>query len=230
LITRHYTTASHFDNCRTASGYHFNNNIIDHPGEWFTVIGRFNNVWAKDLDQVKQELMPMTWRNIRSTMGGSGENPNLVYQEYDITSGGGDPTKALTDINDQIDQYSGFKKLVNFFGLEQGCGRLHVQKTGQVFNYHIDTLDLLFPEADPDRLIRFTVMLEDWQPGQFYIYGNYNYDHWTAGEVHCFQWKDVPHGTANASSYPRSSLVITGIRTDLTDQLVSSKIYTEFKV
>ena len=108
------------------------------------------------------------------------------------------------------------------FGLIDARPRVHVQSTGQVFNWHLDTLDLLFPGVDPNRLIRITVMLEDWQPGQFFLYGTYNYQNWKAGDITWFRWQDVPHATANASLRPRCTLQITGIRTDFTDRLLKN--------
>jgi hypothetical protein len=66
-------------------------------------------------------------------------------------------------------------------------------------------------------------MLEDWEPGQFYQYGNLMYENWTAGEVHYFDWPNVPHATANASSYPRYTLQITGVCTARTYEIIKSK-------
>lgn len=213
---------SHFENCKVKSNYHFDDKIIDHRGEWFTVGGKLTNTWQEDLASIKSNLFPMNWANIRSTINGGTVNPNLEYQEYDISFGGGNPKMTLVDVNDKLEQYTELFKIVNSFGLDDPRGRIHVQKTGQVFNYHIDTLDLLFPGIPEDKLIRITVMLEDWRPGHFYMYGTCIYDRWEAGEYHWFKWRDVPHATANASSYPRCSLVITGIRTDATDNILKN--------
>ena len=212
---------SHFDNCKKRSQYHFNDNIIDERGDWFTISGCLPVTWDEDLKSVLTDVFPMNWANIRSTINGGNVNPNLHNQEHDIAVGGGDPKMTLVDVNDKLDQYKAFFEIVNSFGLEDPRGRIHIQKTGQVFNYHIDTLDLLFPNTPPDKLIRIVVMLEDWRPGQFYMYGNCVYDRWKAGEYHWFKWMDVPHATANASSYPRCSLIITGIKTDITDSILS---------
>ena len=99
-----------------------------------------------------------------------------------------------------------------------------------MFNRHIDKLDDLYPNTAPERIIRIAVMLEDWEPGQFYQYGNDMYDRWHAGDCHYFDWWNVPHATANASNYPRYTLQITGIRTDITDKLLSQKTFTQFKI
>lgn len=221
---------SYFDECKKSSRYHFDNSIVDQPGDWYNVIGRLNNVWSDDLARIKQTLRPMSWESLHTTLGRNEENPQLKQQELDIVRGGGNTKMTLVDINDQLDDYHGFQKIIDFFGLEQPKPRFHAQHTGQVFNYHIDTFYTAWPSVPRDRLIRIGIMLEDWQPGQFYIYGNRVYDRWKAGEAHWFKWEDVPHGTANASSYPRYTLQVTGIRTELTDKILSNTIYQDFTV
>ena len=158
----------------------------------------------------------MKWSNFKTTFGRNGFNPKLQAQQNDIISGGGDPDMTLCDINDKLGDYPGFTKVIDFFGLEDVKARIHHQKTGQVFNVHIDTFNENWgPEISIDRMIRFTVMLEDWVPGQFYIYGNCTYDHWRAGDFHWFDWKNIPHGTANASRFSRASLQISGLKTEI---------------
>ena len=227
---------SHFEEVKKQSSYHFNNDITDRPNDWFTVFGRFTNVWQEDLSDVKKKLMPMGWYNIRSTCGGAmgdGTNPNLQKQEQDILMGNGNPKMTLVDINDQLDGYASFNKIIDFLKLDRSkrlMSRMHIQNTGQVFNYHIDTLHLLFPGIPEDRIIRIVVMLEDWQPGQFILYGNLEYSRCKAGDVHWFKWKDVPHATANASSYPRCSLQLTGVMTDHTLSLLHNPADTVYHI
>ena len=73
------------------------------------------------------------------------------------------------------------------------------------------------------------VFLDDWHPGQFYLYGTSTYSHWRKGECHIFDWANVPHATANASHIPRPSILITGIKTARTEEILNSasadKIY-----
>lgn len=222
---------SNFDICKTTSQYHFDSGREDRPGEWFTVIGQFKNkFWNDDLERIKQTLRPMSWSTLKTTLGRDGSNPLLDAQELDIVRGGGDPKMTLVDVNDQLADYPSFQRMIGFFGLDQAKPRFHAQHTGQVFNYHIDTFYTAWPDVPKDQLIRIGIMLEDWQPGQFYIYGNRVYERWKAGEAHWFRWQDVPHGTANASSYPRYTLQITGIRTELTNKILSNTIYQDFAV
>jgi hypothetical protein len=53
-------------------------------------------------------------------------------------------------------------------------------------------------------------MLQDWEPGHFFMYGNAMFSHWRAGEIVTFDWPNMPHCTANASLAPRALLVVTG--------------------
>jgi len=76
---------------------------------------------------------------------------------------------------------------------------------------HIDKLYDL--DEDQNKVIRIMVMLEDWEPGQFIMYGNKMFDRWKKGDIHKFDWMNIPHATANASLHPRPMLVITGVKT-----------------
>lgn len=229
--------SSYYDKLKQTSQYHFDNTHRDQPGEWFTTHGKFEGAWQQELQQLKTDTKPLTWRNISSSLGHKTpqtqwtpeREARVQSQELDITRGGGDPEMALTDVNIEVNQYPVFSSMIESFGLESVHARIHVQRTGQVFNMHIDTYGVGFPNVPEDKLIRITVMLEDWVPGQFYCYGTYNYSHWPAGEFHTFRWKDVPHGTANASSVPRTSLIITGIMTDKTINILNTP-YTLYKV
>lgn len=210
---------------KARSKYHFDNNRVDRQGDWYTVLGRFDNTWAASLESIKNNSRPMTWENRKYTINREGPvSPMLEQEEYDIVVGGGDPKMAIVDVIDNFEPYPELTDIVNFFGLDKVKVRLHIQKTGQVFNRHIDKLDDLYPDVDPENIIRIAVMLEDWEPGQFYQYGNDMYDRWKAGDCHYFDWWNVPHATANASSLPRYTLQMTGLKTDRTRNILSGAI------
>jgi hypothetical protein len=96
---------------------------------------------------------------------------------------------------------------------------MHYQRPGQMFNLHIDKIQERCPD-DVERVIRMSIMLTDWEPGQFYSYGTTTYSRWRAGDVHIFDWENVPHATANASRSMRPVLQVTGLKTDKTRQLL----------
>jgi hypothetical protein len=97
--------------------------------------------------------------------------------------------------------------------------RIHVQKPGQLWHLHIDKLYKWFPE-DPSRIGRYFIQLTNWQPGQFWEYGNFHWNQWRAGSVTSFDWKNLPHSTANAGFHPRVTLQLTGIITEKTQEFL----------
>ena len=99
--------------------------------------------------------------------------------------------------------------------------RIHVQRPGQLWHRHIDKLYKWFPE-DPDQVMRIFIQLTDWQPGQFWEYGNYHWTQWRAGSVTTFDWQNLPHSTANAGFEPRVTLQITGVKTGRTMDYLAS--------
>ena len=208
------------------SEYHFDKNIADKPGEWYDIIGRFEGDWKEESDRLVERSKPINWQTRKYFGDTDKESPMLVQEEYDIAKGGGKPKDLLlTNIVDDWEEFPTLYKMMDFFGMEVGTNgakkRAHVQLTGQMFNRHIDKLWDRCPE-DPERVARITIMLEDWQPGQFYMYGTHVYSHWKAGEAHIFDWPNVPHATSNASSHPRPVLQITGLKTDRTREILAN--------
>jgi hypothetical protein len=104
----------------------------------------------------------------------------------------------------------------DLFSLTDVMNRIHVQYPGELWNLHLDKLYRWCPE-DPSRVLRVMIQLTDWQPGQFWEYGNYHHQGWSAGEVTTFDWQNVPHSTANAGHHPRVTFQITGVKTPATD-------------
>jgi hypothetical protein len=220
---------SSWDYTVSRSNYHFDKNQKDTPGDWFWVIGRFKNTWSSDLDNLKAAGKPLTWENRKFTMGRNGPVSLMLSQEEnDVISGGGDPKMVLVDTVDQFNNSPGIQQVIDFFGLKNVKARVHIQRTGQVFNKHIDKLDDIYPNEDPKNIIRFGIMLADWEPGQFYCYGNLIYENWKAGDVHWFDWYNVPHATANASNSERYTLQVTGIKTDVTNKIISNNTFQLF--
>lgn len=211
------------------SEYHFDDSIQDKPGDWFDVLGKFDNpkLWQTERDALVEASKPVNWATRKYFGDTDDESPMLAQEEYDIAQGGGDPkVLMLTNIVDDWSKFTTLYKMMDYFGLEVGGAsgakkRAHVQLTGQMFNLHIDKLWDRCPE-DPERVARITIMLDDWQPGQFYMYGNYVYSHWRAGEAHIFDWANAPHATANASNVPRATLQVTGLKTDRTREILAS--------
>jgi hypothetical protein len=95
-----------------------------------------------------------------------------------------------------------------------------MQKPGQMFNLHIDKLYERSPD-DHEKISRIVVFLADWSPGQFFCHGTHNMSHWRAGDVFTFDWPNVPHASANASRELRPTLMMTGLKTARTRELLA---------
>jgi hypothetical protein len=120
--------------------------------------------------------------------------------------------------------------MVDFWALEKPSYRVHVQWPGQAFGMHIDKLWHRSPQ-DPSRIVRIAIHLADFEPGQVMCYGNATLTQWRAGDIHMFDTLNVPHGTFNISTSPRPNLVITGLRTELTDiRLAAAHASNEYPI
>jgi len=211
---------SSWDFTKAASAYHFNSSVTD--SRWDTVIGlgRFTPVWQDELDYIVNNSEPATW----ATRGykGRGVPPpdeDQIAETYDLERAGVDPEKIITHLNWQIPPV--LQQISERFGMTDTMSRIHVQFPGEVWNLHIDKLQKWCPE-DPSRVLRVMIQLTDWQPGQFWEYGNYHYRGWRAGDVTTFDWQNVPHSTANAGHYPRVTLQLTGVITEQTQKFLQT--------
>jgi len=200
------------------STYHFDSTEVDTKDDVITILGHIEPTWHDELQQILADAKPATWE----TRGFKGEGvfvpkPELEDEEYDLERVGIDPKVIITDLAWRLGPK--LQAISDAFGLEDCMDRIHVQKPGQLWNLHIDKLYKWFPE-DPGRIGRYFVQLTDWQPGQFWEYGNFHWNQWRAGNVTTFDWKNIPHSTANAGFHPRVTLQLTGIITNCTKEFL----------
>lgn len=222
---------------RDRSSYHFDKWRRETPGEFFRVLGRITPSWQQEVDDIKRLSVSRTWADI--TYSSQNQRPiSTEKRRRDIVKGGGNlDSIQLTDTFDDFSQFPQLQKTIDWFGMDRVQARCHVQHTGQMFTIHIDPLHGIFstksyndPNEQPeyvDRILRITVMLEDWEPGQFKIFGNEVYQQWKAGDYYIHDWPNVPHATANASEKMRPTLQITGLRTAITDAIIGHQLFTK---
>ena len=209
---------SSWDRTRAASTYHFDPRRVDRPDEVVYRLGNIEPTWYQDLNDIIARSKPATWE----TRGYKGEGvppprEDLIAEEYDIERVGADPKMTITHLNWNLP--SSLQAVSDAFGLDDCMNRIHVQMPGEVWNLHIDKLSKWCPD-DPSKVLRVFVQLTDWQPGQFWEYGNYHWNQWVAGDVSTFDWQNMPHSTANAGHHPRVTLQITGVITDQTNNFL----------
>lgn len=201
---------------KAKSSYHFDNTTNDLEHDTVIRLGSFIGNWKKEVDSAISSARPATWRDRSKS-----KRPNKLVdaEEYDLEQAGADPTMIFSHLEYNLAPI--FQKMVDTIGLSNDESRVHVQWPGQVFIKHIDKLEKVNPE-DPTKVMRVMVMLTDWDQGHFNQYGNFTYQGWKAGEIHTFDWKNVPHSSANAGLTPRVSLLTTGIITDRTKTFLST--------
>lgn len=209
---------SNWELTKQRSQYHFSNFKIDPRWDTVQYLGRIEPCWTSELAQAIDDAYAVTWR----TRGKPGEkkvrsSEEHDREEYDLESYGMDKNYVVTDMNYNIAPV--FQSIADRFALEDCMARIHVQRPGQVWNLHLDKLEKWMPE-DPSRVVRYFIQLTDWEQGHFWGYGNYVHQGWRAGEVHTFDWVNVPHSTANAGHNPRVTLQVTGIKTPETDKFL----------
>lgn len=201
------------------SQYHFDCNSRDARWDCAPFVGRFAGSWQSELQLTVSSSQPTTW----ATRAPSPPDPAvLAKEEYDLTQQGYGPDYKITDLTWHIEPV--FQHMADVFALEDVMVRVHVQWPGQVWNLHIDKLHK-WCASDPARVVRYFVALTDWQMGHFWQYGNYMHSHWRAGDIHTFDWQNVPHSTANAGHVPRVTLQITGVKTECTDSTLEKFKY-----
>ena len=211
---------SSWDETRAKSTYHFDSTRKDNFEDVLIHLGHVKCTWADDIDSIIESSRPATWE----TRGYKAEGvniprPDLAAEEYDLERVGADPKMVITNLNWHLPE--SLQQVSDNFGLEDCMERIHVQFPGQVWNLHIDKLQKWCPE-DPGKVMRLFIQLTDWQPGQFWEYGNFHWNQWRAGVVTCFDWANMPHSTANAGHHPRATLQLTGIKTEKTEQFLES--------
>jgi len=195
---------------KAKSQYHFDNTKFDPLWDKITELGRFEGDWTKEVNDAINSARPATWRN-RS----KDQTPNKLVnlEEHDLLTIGADNNMLLGNLEYNLAPI--FQNMIDIIGLDNSESRVHVQWPGQVFVKHIDKLEKFNPE-DPSKVMRIMVMLTDWDQGHFNQYGNFTYQGWKAGDIHTFDWMNIPHSSANAGLLPRVSLLTTGVITSKT--------------
>jgi hypothetical protein len=205
---------SNWEMSRARSTYHFDPSQKDLQENVMAYLGHIEPTWSTDMTDIIDTAKPATW----ATRGYKGEGieappEELEREEYDLVSNGMPRDLPITHLNWRLPE--SLQRISDAFALADCMNRIHVQRPGEIWNLHLDKLSKWAPDH-PEQVMRIMVQLTDWQPGQFWEYGNYHYNQWQAGDVTTFDWANIPHATANAGFHPRVTLQITGVRTAAT--------------
>jgi hypothetical protein len=207
------------------SNYHYDKWRKESEGEWWHILGRF--IFSDEIRDLvlkfEEESKKVGWFDVTSTYHPGfpgGRSPLLDQEDYDRQQSGiqGEYTQVVPE-PEMVD--TAIQKLGTYWKMKRLRTRLHFQYPGQMFAMHVDKLWHRNP-SDPSKIIRIVVNLKDYEPGQLMIYGNNILTQWQEGDIHCFDTLNVPHATANLSTKVRPIMVITGIRTEETDKILSA--------
>ena len=113
-------------------------------------------------------------------------------------------------------------KMVESTGIKDFAATIIAQQPVESFHTHMDTICNCSLPGD-SRLVqshdeleldhdthRFFIALEDWKWGHFFQVGNFNWHQWKAGDTLWYDWRHMPHSTANAGQKQRYMLKVTG--------------------
>lgn len=199
---------SSWEQTKKQSSYHFNSKEWDYRWDTILGLGRFSGDWSDELNQVIQSAYPVNWSTI--DLGDPRKKYGTIPEHANNQSIITRVTWELTPI---------FKKMSDLFCLDDCSSRLHVQMPGDLLNIHLDRLHISYPDVWP-KVMRIMIQLTDWEMGHFFEFGNYQWSKWSAGDIATFDWKHVPHCSANAGHKPRVTLQVTGIKTPETERFL----------
>jgi len=204
---------------KNRSSYHFETGIRDMRWDTVQGLGKFTGDWNEELDEAIAKSVPVNISTRRKAWmrdrGVEHVKVKLNHAEInDFEAIGADPDMTIFRVQHELSPT--FQKMVDLIGLDQHESRLHIQFPGEAFLGHVDRFDLNYPGQEQDDLMRIGIMLRDYEQGHFFQFGNHLYQFWRAGDIHTFDYKHVPHYTANSGLSPRVTLFTTGIITDKT--------------
>ena len=211
---------SNWESLKTKSRYHFNKWIEDN--RCVQELGRFAGDWQEQIQGVINKSVPLTWASRRKMANPNRPPADIEAEENDLIRAGADPKITIYRGLIDFSECPVCQTMTDFFQLKNPQAKLHTQFTGEMLNLHIDKLYDL--DDDPNNVIRIMVMMQDWEPGQFLMYGNQIHQRWRSGDIHTFDWQNLPHATANASLTPRPMLVITGVKSEGTKKILEQTI------
>jgi hypothetical protein len=238
---------SRWEHNKRHSNFHFDP-FGDPTENTYIVPFRFTNDFSEVVEKSANDHVVMTMGNYRQR-NGSRQDKDLHDGELldikrasgqnDIPAMGKVPILIKTDDRKKVNkepEYQVLHRILDFMQMEVQQARLHIQKLGMVTPIHIDQQ---MRNARPDRreqwlrngadknplkLRRFLIMLQDWDYGHVWQFGNTYYQGYKSGEAVTYDWVNMPHGTANFGFSPRVTFQVTGFVSDHTQKLIDNAL------
>ena len=118
-----------------------------------------------------------------------------------------------------------FKPYKEFSGLDF-CNVVALkQYPGQFLPWHIDTLVGIRKEydlADDVQVTRYSLVLEDWKWGHYFLAGNSILHQWKQGDIIQLA-PNMHHTTCNSGIEPKLTMTVTGVLTEKSKEIKKSK-------
>lgn len=211
---------------RKRSSYHWDNKIndIDSPMIWLNKVS-LKGDWSHELENAvydhttQTNLSKILERNSAQESLALGLNPRLKSYRCHTTAS-----------NQPL-----IHSMMMHLGIKATHVKIHKQLPGDFNLLHMDTMsqdiahetntDTDYDLIDDESVdtVRVVIALNDWQWGHFFQLGNTMWHKWDAGDLVYWDWKNLPHSTANAGHVPRYAGIITGKPTDRFWELMNGK-------
>ena len=151
------------------SNYHFDKSVKDTDS--VQICGRFIGDWKDELENAYNTIFDVTWSNRWSDLGKKDPRGDLSENELaDIINAGGNPDQPMYQGSYDIGPV--MQKMIDALGMENSRHKLHIQYTGELVSMHMDKH---YDVAGGIEARRFLIALEDWEPGQFMVFGNQSF-------------------------------------------------------
>lgn len=216
---------SRWDYLKSLSNWHFDTKRPPEMGkDSYTHVCRFDADFTDAIIQCMPKTQKVNWgmRNLTRSYSASAE-------ENDLIRVGADPEAPVFERVEAQD-IEIFLKIRDWLGVEEATVKFHNQKTGQMLHTHMDnfagrperenSFKITEMDKNPDIMRRFAIMLADWELGQIFQLGNANFTQWRAGDCITWEWRDMPHSTANMGWWDRPMLQVSGYVTDRTREVL----------
>ena len=223
---------SRWEFTKKQSSWHFDPSKPPVPGtDSYTYVCRFNSDFTDAISKCMPRAKASSWssrNNFNEKIAEEGLYSASV-EEKDLIKAGADPKQEVFH-RTAAEDIEIFQKIAEYLGIDEPMIKFHNQTTGQMLHTHMDNFaarperENSFKEIDIDKnpniMRRFAVMLADWELGQIFQIGNANFTQWKAGDCITWEWKEMPHSTANMGWWDRPMLQITGYITERTKEVL----------
>lgn len=216
---------------KSKSNYHFDNFVNEDSSPPYKILGHVKGDLVSEFQSLIKTEQPIanSFANRLQHFNNVETRPyTLDYDLNDLDRLGLPHDYSFFDIL-AIRNSKFFQDIARSFGMTDINARIHIQKPGQMFPYHIDEIPGL-KKNDPDHWLddkpelaaRFEIQIFDWVPGHMWAYGNTYWKQWRSGEIAYHEWRHIPHGTSNISQHIRASFQVTGFVTDKTLDIIKN--------